>query len=48
MTENKEIIENKTPKPVKAKKELTPEQQQKRRQFIAIPIFVLVFIGVIY
>lgn len=48
MNENKEIAENKVPVPVKAKKELTPQQQQKKRQFIAIPIFVLVFIGVIY
>ena len=34
--------------PEKEKKVLTPEEVQRRRKFIVIPIFVLVFLGVMY
>lgn len=34
--------------PEKEKKELTPEEMEKRRKFIVIPAFVLVFLGVMY
>ena len=34
--------------PEKEKKVLTPEEIQKRRKFIVIPAFVLVFLGVMY
>lgn len=34
--------------PDKEKKALTPEEIQKRRKFIVIPVFVLVFLGVMY
>lgn len=30
------------------KKELTPEQLQQRRKRIAIPLFVLIFLGAMY
>ena len=30
------------------KKVLTPEEMEKRRKFIVIPAFVLVFLGVMY
>ena len=32
----------------KEKKVLTPEEMEKRRKFIVIPAFVLVFLGVMY
>ena len=32
----------------KEKKVLTPEEMEKRRKFIVIPVFVLVFLGVMY
>lgn len=34
--------------PEKEKKQLTPEEIEKRRKFIVIPTFVLVFLGVLY
>lgn len=34
--------------PEKEKKQLTPEEVEKRRKFIVIPAFVLVFLGVMY
>ena len=34
--------------PEKEKKVLTPEEMEKRRKFIVIPAFVLVFLGVMY
>lgn len=34
--------------PEKEKKVPTPEEVQRRRKFIVIPIFVLVFLGVMY
>ncbi|MCC8084765.1 MAG: hypothetical protein LIP15_11120 [Clostridium sp.] len=34
--------------PEKEKKVLTPEEMEKRRKFIVIPVFVLVFLGVMY
>ena len=34
--------------PEKEKKKLTPEEVEKRRTFIVIPAFVLVFLGVMY
>lgn len=34
--------------PEKGKKVLTPEEMEKRRKFIVIPAFVLVFLGVMY
>lgn len=34
--------------PEKEKMVLTPEEMEKRRKFIVIPIFVLVFLGVMY
>lgn len=34
--------------PDKEKKALTPEEIQKRRKLIVIPVFVLVFLGVMY
>lgn len=34
--------------PEKEKKVLTPEEAEKRRKFIVIPAFVLVFLGVMY
>lgn len=34
--------------PGKEKKVLTPEEMEKRRKFIVIPVFVLVFLGVMY
>lgn len=30
------------------KKTLTPEEMQKRRKFIVIPVFILIFLGVMY
>ena len=36
-----------TPEPPQ-KKELTPEQLQQRRKRIAIPLFVLIFLGAMY
>ena len=32
----------------KEKRVLTPEEMKKRRKFIVIPAFVLVFLGVMY
>ena len=34
--------------PEKEKKVLTPEEMEKRRKVIVIPVFVLVFLGVMY
>ena len=34
--------------PEKEKQVLTPEEMEKRRKFIVIPVFVLVFLGVMY
>ena len=34
--------------PEKEKKVLTPEEMEKRRKFIVNPVFVLVFLGVMY
>ena len=34
--------------PGKEKRVLTPEEMEKRRKFIVIPAFVLVFLGVMY
>lgn len=34
--------------PEKEKKVLTLEEMEKRRKFIVIPVFVLVFLGVMY
>ena len=34
--------------PEKEKKVLTPEEMEKSRKFIVIPVFVLVFLGVMY
>lgn len=34
--------------PKKEKRVLTPEEMEKRRKFIVIPVFVLVFLGVMY
>lgn len=34
--------------PEEEKKALTPEEMEKRRKFIVIPAFVLVFLGVMY
>ena len=34
--------------PEKEKKVFTPEEMEKRRKFIVIPVFVLVFLGVMY
>lgn len=34
--------------PGKEKRVLTPEEMEKRRKFIVIPVFVLVFLGVMY
>lgn len=34
--------------PDKEKKVLTPEELEKRRKFIVIPVFVLAFLGVMY
>ena len=34
--------------PEKEKKVLTPAEMEKRRKFIVIPVFVLVFLGVMY
>lgn len=34
--------------PGKEKRVLTPEEIEKRRKFIVIPTFVLVFLGVMY
>ena len=34
--------------PEKEKKVLTPEEMEKRRKFSVIPVFVLVFLGVMY
>ena len=34
--------------PENEKKVLTPEEMEKRRKFIVIPAFVLVFLGVMY
>lgn len=36
------------PEPEKEKKVLTPEEMEKRRKFIVIPVFVLVFLAVMY
>ena len=34
--------------PEKEKKVLTPEEMEKRSKLIVIPVFVLVFLGVMY
>ena len=43
--ENGKVLQD---KPEEEKKVLTPEEIQKRRNFIVIPVFVLVFLGIMY
>lgn len=43
-----EVAEETPVQPEKEKKVLTPEEMEKRRKFIVIPVFVLVFLGVMY
>ena len=43
-----EAAEEMAVQPEKEKKVLTPEEMEKRRKFIVIPAFVLVFLGVMY
>lgn len=43
-----EAAEETAVQPEKEKKVLTPEEMEKRRKFIVIPVFVLVFLGVMY
>lgn len=51
--ENQELekpaaAEETTIQPEKEKKALTPQEMEKRRKLIVIPIFVLIFLGVMY
>lgn len=46
--EKPEAAEETAIQPEKEKKVLTPEEMQRRRKFIVIPVFVLVFLGVMY
>ena len=46
--EKTEAAEETAAQPEEEKKVLTPEEMEKRRNFIVIPAFVLVFLGVMY
>ena len=46
--EKPEVAEETVAQPEEEKKVLTPEEIVKRRKFIVIPAFVLVFLGVMY
>lgn len=46
--EKPEAAEETAAQPEEEKKVLTPEEIERRRKFIVIPAFVLVFLGVMY
>lgn len=46
--EKPEVAEETAAQPEEEKKVLTPEEIERRRKFIVIPVFVLVFLGVMY
>lgn len=46
--EKSQAAEKMAEQPEQQKKTLTPEEMEKRRKFIVIPVFVLVFLGVMY
>lgn len=46
--EKTQAVEETAAQPEKEKKVLTPEEMQKRRKFIVIPVFILVFLGIMY
>lgn len=46
--EKPEAAEKTAVQPEEEKKALTPQEIERRRKFIVIPAFVLVFLGVMY